>query len=86
MLTCVKICVNTCSFLSCFATKNKAEVTRLTNKNDDAQNTIAKLRKTMRHSFSVKEYNALLQKKYNLENELSGANEKASLAEEEVLM
>ena len=42
--------------------KAKAEVTRLTNKNDEAQNTIAKLRETMIHSFSVKEHNELLQK------------------------
>ena len=43
--------------------KAKAEVTRLTSKNDEAQNTIAKLRETMRQSFSEKEHNELLQKK-----------------------
>jgi hypothetical protein len=66
--------------------KAKAEVTRLTSKNDEAQNTIAKLRETMRQSFSEKEHNELLQKKYYLENEVSEANQKASLAEEEVFM
>jgi hypothetical protein len=40
----------------------------------------------MIHSFSEKENNELLQKKYYLENELSEANQKASLAEEEVFM
>ena len=66
--------------------KAKAELTRLTNKNDEAQNTIEKLRETMRHSFSEKVNNELLQKKYYLENELSKANQKASIAEEEVFM
>ena len=58
----------------------------MTNKNDEAQNTIAKLRETMIHSFSEKEHYELLQKKYYLENELSEANQKASLAEKEVFM
>ena len=38
----------------------KSEVPRLTNKANDAQNTIAKLRETKRHSLPQKEYNALL--------------------------
>jgi NADH/NAD ratio-sensing transcriptional regulator Rex len=42
-------------------TKAKAEVTILTNKNDEAQNTIEKLCETMRHSFSEKEHKELLQ-------------------------
>ena len=62
--------------------KAKAEVTRLTNKNDDAQNTIAKLREMKRHSFSETEHNALPKKTYYLENELSDANQKASLNED----
>ena len=41
---------------------------------------------TMRHSFSEKVHNELLQKKHYLENELSEANQKASIAEEEVFM
>ena len=48
--------------------KAKAEVTRLTNKNDEAQNTIEKVRETMKHSFSEMVHNELCQKKYYLEN------------------
>ena len=40
----------------------------------------------MIHSFSEKQHNELLQKKYYHENELSEANQKASLTEEEIFM
>jgi chromosome segregation ATPase len=66
--------------------KSKVEITRLTNKNDEAQNIIEKLRETMRRSFSEKVHDELLQKKLHLENELAEANQKASIAEEEVFM
>jgi hypothetical protein len=64
--------------------KAKAEVT--TNKNDEVQNTIEKLRETIRHSFSEKVHNELLQKNYYIGNELSEANQKATIAEEEFFM
>ena len=47
-----------------------------------AQNT----RETLRHSLPKEEHSALLQKEPNLENKLSKAIEKASIAEEEAFM
>ena len=64
--------------------KAKEEVGRLTNKNEESQKTITKLRETLRFSFPEKEHNKLLQEKYHLENKLQEADQKASLAEDEV--
>ena len=66
--------------------KAKEEVGRLTNKNEESQKTIIKLRETLRFSFPEKEHNKLLQEKYHLENKLQEADQKASLAEDEVFM
>ena len=64
--------------------KAKEEVGRLTNKNEESQKTIIKLRETLRFSFPEKEHNKLLQEKYHLENKLHEADQKAILAEDEV--
>ena len=64
--------------------KAKEEVGRLTNKNEESQKTITKLRETLRFSFREQEHNKLLQEKYHLENQLQEAEQKASLAEDEV--
>jgi hypothetical protein len=65
--------------------KAKEEVGRLTNKNEESQKTITKLRETLRFSFPKKEHNKLLQEKYHLENKVQEADQNASLAEDEVI-
>jgi chromosome segregation ATPase len=61
--------------------KAKEEVGRLKNKNEESQKTITKLRETLRFSFPEKEYNKLLQEKYQLEKKLQETDQKASLDE-----
>jgi hypothetical protein len=58
----------------------------LTKKTDGSLKTITELREALKFSFPENEYNKLLQEKYHLENQLQEANQRASLAEDEVFM
>ena len=63
--------------------KAKSGVSRLTIKVKDAQNTITKLHESLMLPLLEKQHNVLLQKKFNLADELSVAIKKANIAEEE---
>ena len=61
--------------------KAKEEIARLTNKTQESLKTITKLRAT---TIPEEEYTRILQQKYHLEDKLQEANDKASIAEDEV--
>ena len=62
--------------------KAKEEIARLTNKTQESLKTITKLRAT---TIPEEEYTRILQQKYHLEDKLQEAEDKASIAEDEVL-
>ena len=61
--------------------KAKEEVSRLTNKTNESLKTIAKLRET---TIPEVEYNKILQQNYHLKDQLLEADERATIAEDEI--
>jgi hypothetical protein len=61
-------------------------LTKPKKKTDESLKIITELREALKFSFPEKEYNKLLQVKYHLENQLQEADQKASLADDEVFM